>query len=120
MTAPSRPRATASPVNRTRWRGRESAMLPGVWAGTATEAGLVAVRELAVDPRRYERRRRPRRGLARDLLEQRPFPVGQVRRRPRSRGADERRVGVVREHLHLGPPGDAGRAADVVGMEVRQ
>ena len=90
--------------------------LPGI----ATNLLAERLRELPVDPRRDQRGRRPSGELARDLLEQWPFPVGQVRRRPSSGGADERRVGAVREHLHLAPPGHVGRGADVVGVEVRQ
>ena len=88
--------------------------------GSVAETGLVAVRELAVDARRDERRRWLGRALARDLLVHRPFPVGQIRCGPASPGADERRVGVVREHFHLAPAGDVGGGADVVGVEVRQ
>ena len=49
ITVPSSRRAAASPVNRTPWRGRYRAMLPGVWPGdgdyhgAVAEAGIVAV-----------------------------------------------------------------------------
>jgi len=86
------------------------------------EAKPVAVGELPVDPRRNQRRHRPRRELARDSLVDGPFPVGQVRGRPDAGGADERRVGLVREHRHLALAllGDVRRGADVVEMKVRE
>jgi hypothetical protein len=70
--------------------------------------------ELAVDPRW---RHRIRGQLACDLVVDRPFPAGQVRSWPGRRGADERSVGVVREHFHLAPAGDLGGAADVIAVK---
>ena len=85
--------------------------------GAVAEAELVAVLDLAVDPRR---RHRLRREPAHDLVVEGPFPVGQVRCRPGRPGADERRVGAVGEHLHVALAGDVGRGPDVIGVEVRQ
>ena len=48
------------------------------------------------------------------------LPAGQVRWRPSCPRMDERRVGVVREHLDLAPAGDVSGGADVIGVEVRQ
>jgi hypothetical protein len=55
--------------------------------------------------------------LAADLVEDGPFPVGQVRVRPGRFAAQERRVGVVRAHLGVAPGGDLGGGAGVVGVE---
>ena len=85
--------------------------------GAIAEPGLVTVRELAINPGRHHRLGREPPG---DLVVDGPFPVGQVRGGPGHQAADERRVGVVREHLDSAPAGDTGCAADVVGMEVRE
>lgn len=69
--------------------------------GAVTEAELVAVFDLAVDPWRGHRLRRD---LVHDLLVKRPLPLGQVRCHPGRPGADERHVGVVGEHLHSPQP----------------
>ena len=48
------------------------------------------------------------------------LPVGQVRWRPGGLAADERRVGVVREHLYLAPAGDVGRGAEATLDQIEQ
>jgi hypothetical protein len=73
--------------------------------GAAAEADLITVVQFAVDP---HGRWRCRRQLAADLLKDGPFPVGQIRGRPRRPAAEERRVGVVRAHLDVAPGGDLG------------
>ena len=60
------------------------------------------------------------RDLARDLVVEGAFPVGQVGRRAGRLGADERGVGVVGHDLDLAPGGDVGGGADVIGVEVGQ
>jgi hypothetical protein len=81
------------------------------------EAELVAVGDLAVDPRRDHLVCRQ---LAHDLVVDGPFPVGQIRRRPGRSSADERGVSMVGEHLYRAPAGEVGRGPDVIGVEVRQ
>jgi hypothetical protein len=98
-------------------------MLPGRVAGNGhghgavTEPEFVAVRELAINPRRHCWFGRE---LAHHLVVEGPFPVGQVRWRPDRLAVDERRVGVVGEDFYLAPAGDVGRGANVIGVEVRQ
>jgi hypothetical protein len=93
--------------------------------GAVAEAEFVAVAELAVNARRCRRFGRDRvRHVAGDLahypLEEGSFPVGQVGWRAGRLGADERRVGVVSQHLDVAPACDVGGGADVIGVEVRQ
>ncbi len=85
--------------------------------GAVAEAEFVAVAELAVDP---GRRRWFLGDLARDLVVEGSFPIGQVGWRPGRLGADERGVGVVSQHLDVAPAGDVGGGADVIGVEVRE
>jgi hypothetical protein len=92
----------------------------GECRGTLAEAELVAVSEFPIDPRRDQRGRRLRWEPAPDLFEEGLFPVGQVWGRPDSRDTNERRVGMMREHLCPAVGGDVGRGADVVGVKVRQ
>ena len=105
VTVPSWRRAAASPLNRTRWRGRHSAMLPGVWPGTATVTAPSPKPGSSPSRARGQSAagHRSRRERLITLVVKGPFPAGQVRRRPGFPRADERRVGVVREHLDLAP-----------------
>jgi hypothetical protein len=82
---------------------------------SAAEGELVTVVEFAVD---LHACRQCGRQVAADLVEDGPFPVGQVWGRPGRCAAEERGFGVVRADLGAAPGGDLGGGAGVVGVEV--
>ena len=83
--------------------------------GAPAEGEFVTVSEFAVDP---DPCRWCSWQLAADLVEEGPFPVGQVWGRPGCPAAQERDVGVVGAHRDVAPGGDLGGGAGVVGVEM--
>jgi hypothetical protein len=111
----------------TRSLSNQTAVLPGVWPGTANSVARRC--QSSVSPSRTRRSGTTaaaggktlfERHARHDLFKQRHLPVGQLWRRRGLLGADERRVTDRRDDARAGPGHDRGRRSGVVAVPVRE